>query len=260
MIDFRNKTALITGASSGIGRGFADALAACGARLVLVARSTKTLESVAKQLKKAHGTDARVVTADLSREKSADAVYKAVKKEGLSVDLLINNAGFGTHGQFHTLSIDVDHQEIMLNCVALVRLTHLFIPGMVERADGMIINVASTAAFQPTPYMAVYGATKAFVLSFSEALWAEYKKRNIRVLALCPGATETNFFSVVGTEDAAVGKKRTVQDVVATAFRALERGKPYVIDGLFNYLLAQSSRFATHGQTAMITAGMMKPN
>jgi len=180
----------------------------------------------------------------------------------------------------------------MLNCLALVRLTHLFIPGMVERSDGMIINVASTAAFQPMPYMAVYGATKAYVLSFSEALWAEYKiptqqscgvfshimfciphprssgrgfrarcdkNKNIRVLALCPGATETNFFSVLGTEDTAVGKKRTVQDVVATAFRALERGKPYVIDGLFNYLLAQSSRFATRGQTAMIAAGMMKP-
>jgi uncharacterized protein len=259
MIVYKNKTALITGAWSGIGKGFADALGSRGANLVLVARSAGKLASVAKQIKKAYNTEVEVIAADLSKEKSADAVYKAVRKKGLTVDILINNAGFGTHGRFHTLPADVEQQEVALNCATLVRLTHLVLPGMLAKSEGIIVNVASTAAFQPVPYMAVYGATKAFVLSFSEALWAEYRTHNIRVLALCPGATDTNFFRVLGTEDAAVGKKRTIQGVVETGFKALERGKPYAIDGRLNYFLALSNRFAPRSQVAMISARLMKP-
>ncbi len=259
MIEFKHKTALITGASSGIGEGFAEALALRGADVILVARTKQRLEVLAEHIKKKYKTSAEIIASDLSKDNSADAVYKSVKKKGLSIDILINNAGFGMHGLFHTLSAEVEHSQIFLNCVTPVRLAHLFIPEMVSKSNGIIINVASTAAFQPLPYMAVYGATKAFVLSFSEALWAEYREKNIRILALCPGATDTNFFNVVGTEDAAVGKKRTIKDVVETGLKALERDKPYVIDGRSNYLLALSNRLAPRSIVALISGRLMKP-
>ena len=121
------------------------------------------------------------------REKAPDTVYAEIRGMERNVDILVNNAGVGTYGQFHTLSADEDHKEVMLNVVALVRLTHLFLPAMVERGQGTVVNIASAAAFQPAPYMAVYGASKAFVLSFSEALWAEYRQQGVHVLAVCPG-------------------------------------------------------------------------
>ena len=198
LIGFEKKTALITGASSGIGESFAETLAARGTNVILVARSKGKLDRLAAKIRKARKVAAEVIVADLTEEKAPDKVYSAVKKLGHHVDILINNAGFGSHGPFHTLSTIEDHKEIMLNVVALVRLTHLFLPRMVEGREGIVINVASTAAFQPTPFMAVYGASKAFVLSFSEALWAEYRSHGIRVLALCPGATETSFSKVAG--------------------------------------------------------------
>jgi short-subunit dehydrogenase len=257
-IGFEKKTALITGASSGIGESFAETLAARGTNVILVARSKGKLDRLAAKIRKARKVAAEVIVADLTEEKAPDKVYSAVKKLGHHVDILINNAGFGSHGPFHTLSTNEDHKEIMLNVVALVRLTHLFLPRMVEGREGIVINVASTAAFQPTPFMAVYGASKAFVLSFSEALWAEYRSHGIRVLDLCPGATETNFSKVAG-ESAAVGKKRTVESVIASALKALERGKSYVVDGRLNYIMTQSIRLSPRGLVARVAARMMKP-
>ncbi len=259
MFQYHGKTALITGASAGIGAEFARALAARGTNVVLVARSEDRLRALADELARDHGVRAEVVAADLTRAGAAKELRAAVDARGLAVDLLINNAGFGTHGPFETLAPARDHDEVALNVAAVVDLTHLFLPAMLERGDGAVVNVASTAGFQPVPYMAVYGATKAFVLSFSEALWAECRGRGVRVLALCPGATATEFFDVVGTEDAVLGVKRTPAQVVETGLRALERGRPSAIDGLANYLLAQTTRVAPRAMVARLTGRMMRP-
>ncbi len=259
MYTYKGKTALITGASSGIGETFAHELAARGMNAVLVARSEDRLNKLADDLRAKHAVRAEVVATDLSHDGAAVALHAETEKRGLSIDLLINNAGFGTHGPFETLDAARDHDEVMLNVAAVVDLCHAYLPAMVARGDGAVINVASTAAFQPVPYMAVYGATKAFVLSFSEALWGEYRGRGIHVTALCPGPTETPFFGVVGTEDAAIGSKRTSRQVVVTGLHALETGRLSAIDGLANTLLAQSSRVAPRTLIALISRQVMRP-
>ena len=259
MLSFEKKTALITGASSGIGEAFAKALAAKGTNLVLVARSGDKLKKLASELSKQFNIDAQVLVADLSDPKAPQKVFSAATKKGRSVGILINNAGFGTRGRFHSLPPDKEYSEIMVNVAAVVSLTHLFLPSMVRKKEGIIINVASTGAFQPVPFMAVYGATKAFVLSFSEALWAEYRREGIRVVALCPGETQTNFEKVVGNRQGVFRRKRSAESVVQTALRALERGKSYVIDGGMNYLLANFVRFAPRSSAARMTAQIMKP-
>lgn len=259
MIDFENRTALITGASSGIGEAFAETLAARGSNVILVARSKGKLEGLASRITKKCNVTAEIVVADLSEAGAPDKVFVRVQELGQRVDILINNAGFGSHGHFHSLPMDRVQAMISVNVLTLARLTHLFLTGMVERHEGIIVNVASTAAFQPVPYMAVYGASKAFVLSFSEALWAEYRSQGVRVLALCPGATQTEFFKVAG-ENAAMGKKRTVASVIQSAMRALERGKSFVVDGRLNYLMTQSIRLAPRGVVARSAAEIMAHN
>jgi hypothetical protein len=259
MLTFQGKTALITGASSGIGLTFAITLAGKGADVILVARSAGVLRKLASDIKKRSNVRADVVVADLSDPKAPARVQAAITKKGYKVDILVNNAGFGTHGQFHTLSAEVEHREVMLNAAAVVQLTHLFLPDMLKRKDGVIVNVASTGAFQPVPFSAVYGATKAFVLSFTEALWAEYRKQGIRILALCPGTTDTNFFKARGDDQSAFGKRRTTASVVLTAIRALERGKSYAIDGGMNYFLANMIRLSPRGIAARMTGTFMKP-
>lgn len=259
MFTYQGKTALITGASSGIGATFARTLAARGMNVILVARSEEKLHALANEVAEQFHVRAEVIALDLGCEGAAQEVYAEVQRRGLSVDMLINNAGFATHGHFETLDAARDHDEIMLNVTALVDLTHAFIPSMVSRREGAIINLASTAGMQPLPYMAVYGATKAFVISFSVALTQEYRRRGIRVLALCPGATATNFFNVVGTEDAAVGQKRTPQQVVTTALRALERGQSIVVDGRTNTLLALLTRLTPISFSARVAGFTMRP-
>ncbi|HLH60984.1 MAG TPA: SDR family oxidoreductase [Ktedonobacteraceae bacterium] len=259
MYTYQGKTALITGASSGIGAAFARILAAKGMHVILLARSEDKLRELADEIVGQFGVRAEVIAIDLGCEGAVQDVYEEVQRRGLNVDLLINNAGFATHGHFETLDTARDHVEIMLNVTALVDLTHVFIPGMLSSNEGAIINVASTAAFQPLPYMAVYGATKAFVVSFSVALTQEYRKRGIRVIALCPGATATNFFNVVGTEDAAVGRKRTPQQVVTTALRALECGQSIAVDGRMNALLAVLARLVPMSFSAQMAALTMRP-
>lgn len=228
---YKNKTALITGASSGIGEEFARSLASQGMSLILVARSEDKLQTLASELTARHGGRVEVIVADLSRECAAIEVYRAVEERGLKVDWLINNAGFTTHGEFDQIPAAKDHQQAMLNVVAVVDMTHAFLPDILAR-KGAIINVASTTSFYPLAYQAVYGASKAFVLSFSEALWAEYRERGVRVLALCPGLTTTDFEAA-----RKVGKERsqTAAQVVTEGLRALERSKPYVISGATNY-------------------------
>jgi short-subunit dehydrogenase len=250
-------TTLVTGASGGIGEGFARALAARGDDLVLVARSTSRLEALAADITAKHGVRAEVIAADLSDLSAPDAIVAELDVRGISVDTLINNAGFGTHGEFATLDPQRERDEVIVNVFAPVALTHALLPPMIERKRGAIVNVASTAAFQPLPYMATYGATKAFVLSFSEALAEEVRRHNVRVVALCPGQTETQFFD--GMDEARVGRARTVEQVVATGLRALERGQVVAIDGLANYALANASRFSPRWVTARIAAAMQRP-
>ena len=260
MFKYKGKTALVTGASSGIGAVFARELAARGTHVVLVARSDDKLRSLAQDIRQRYCVRAVVFPADLSQPEGIRMVYDATRERGLAIDILINNAGFATHGPFETLAPERDHEEVMLNVTALVDMTHAFVPQLVERGDGAIINVGSTGSFQPVPYMAVYGATKAFVLSFSEALWEEYRRRGLRVLALCPGATSTAFFNVVGTEDAQVGRMETPEKVVATALRALERRRSFVVSGWSNYLLSVIvSRLLPRSIVVRVVGRMMQP-
>jgi short-subunit dehydrogenase len=235
---FPGQTALVTGASSGIGTVYARQLAANGADLILVARSEGALARLAEEIRTASGRRVEVLPTDLSAPGAAAELSRRVAELGLTVDVLVNNAGFGMHGDLARADADRLTAQVQLNCVAMVDLTRQFLPGMVARKRGTVINVASTAAFQPLPHMAVYGATKAFVRSFTEALWAEAAPAGVKVVCVCPGATETAFFDVVGTADAQVGRRRSPEQVVETTFRALKRGQPTVVDGTGNALLA----------------------
>ncbi len=256
MFHYQGKTALITGASSGIGKVFAEALAARGTHLVLTARSEDKLRALADGLAAQHGIRAETIVADLSREGAPQQIYAEIQQRGLSVDLLVNNAGFGTYGLFAEESHAKQHAEVTVNVTAVVDLSHLFLGPMLQRGEGGIINVASTAAFQPLPYMAVYAATKAFVLSFSEALWAEYRKQGVRVLALCPGPVDTAFFDAVGSREPAVGVMVTPEKVVEVGLRALERGKCSVIPQWQTFLLAQVPRLVPRSLVVRIAEQM----
>ncbi|GAA4674236.1 SDR family NAD(P)-dependent oxidoreductase [Frondihabitans cladoniiphilus] len=231
-------TALITGASTGIGAAFARRLAEDGLDLVLVARSADKLELLASEVRASTGVSVTVLPKDLGARDAPAELAAECERLGLDVDFLLNNAGFGTHG----LVADADPahlaDEVRLNCATLTELTARFLPAMTARGRGTIVNVASNAAFQPLPQMAVYGATKAFVLSFTEALWHEAKGTGVRVLALCPGPTDTPFFEIAG-EDFAGANKRTTDQLIATAKRALARNQPSVVDGLGNAALAR---------------------
>jgi short-subunit dehydrogenase len=261
MYSYAGKTALITGASSGIGEAFAHILAARGMNLVLVARSEDKLRQLAQQLSEQHGIRADVVPADLCLEGAVQEVYRRTQGLGVPVDLLVNNAGFGTYGGFDTLAPEREHEEIMLNVTALVDLAHAFVPAMAERKAGGIINVASIAAFQPLPYHAVYGASKAFVLSFSLALWAEYRTRGVRVVALCPGPTATNFFTVLEAPEMPVmAWMHTPEAVVMAGLRALEQGRPYAVEGRRNAFGAQLTHMTPLALTTRVFAKVMHPH
>jgi short-subunit dehydrogenase len=262
MFSYTGKTALITGASSGIGEAFAQVLAARGMNLVLVARSEEKLRIMARELSQQYGIRADVVPADLSCEDAAQEVYRRTQALGVAFDLLVNNAGFATYGHFETRSSEREHEEIMLNITALVDLTHAFVPAMVERKEGGVINVSSIAAFQPMPYQAVYGASKAFVLSFNMALWAEYRKQGVRVVALCPGPTATNFFAALGADDVPQlgGQMQTPEAVVMTGLRALEKERPYTVEGRRNAFGVQLTHMMQLALTARLFARMTRPH
>ncbi|MGW6914354.1 SDR family NAD(P)-dependent oxidoreductase [Kitasatospora sp. NPDC054939] len=232
-------TALITGASSGLGAEFAAQLAARGHDLVLVARSRDRLTALAERLTAEHRIRAHVIVQDLAEPDAARRIADELTTRGLTVDLLVNNAGFGTCGRFEEIPAARDHDQLMVNVVALVDLTHALLPGMLQRGAGAVVNVASNAGFQPAPYFAVYGAAKAFVLNFGLALRQEYRRRGIRVLTLCPGPVETAFFDTIGTRRAAVtGSMTTPEPVVRAALRALERDRGYTAPGFGNALTA----------------------
>lgn len=263
MDNFQGKTALITGASSGLGESYALELADRGAKVILVARRADRLRDLADRISAKHGIlAATVLPLDLSRKDAAGTLAKILKGRGYQIDILVNNAGFGQAISF----IDEDPQsvidEVTVNIATLVELTHSFLPAMVDRKDGVVINIASTAAFQSLPYMAVYGATKAFVLSFTEALWGEYRKTGVKILTVCPGPTATEFFDANGTSPALGRFLRTREDVMNTTFKELAKRNPKatVIDGGINKVTALISRFFTRRFAIKLSGVVMNPN
>jgi short-subunit dehydrogenase len=237
-------TALITGASSGIGESFAYALARQHYDLVLVARREDRLKAVAAKAREIGAAHTEIVAADLSRGGAPNEVQARLAAVPIQVDFLINNAGFGTNGRFDRLPIAREIEEIELNVTALVALTRLFLPPMVERRNGTIINVASTAAFQPIPYMATYAATKAFVLSFTEAIASETAGTGVRIMALCPGPVHTEFQAVAKNENALMPSfvYMDADTVVSQALAAAARGRRVRINGTLNSAAAVAAR------------------
>jgi len=234
---------LITGASSGIGEAFARALAARGNNLLLVARSEDKLMRLCSELGRISSIHCQQIALDLSRQESPARLFDETKARGLEIDLLINNAGFGSMGEFATLDLAHELNMIDLNMRSLVELTHRFLHPMRERKSGAIINVASTAGFQAVPYMATYAATKAFVLSFSEALWEENRPYGVEVLALCPGVTETGFFAASHIQKPPARTSETPEQVVETALRGLKRRRSSIISGAPNKVMVATERF-----------------
>jgi len=257
-MEYTGKTTLITGASSGIGVHFAEGFAARGSNLILVARRKDLLTDLAAQLTKKYGVSVEVITEDLSLPGSGAALEKKVTQK-FTVDVLVNNAGFGTNNLF----IDEDRariaQEIQLNVGTLVDLTAAFLPAMVERNSGVVVNIASTASFQPVPGMAVYGATKAFVRSFTEAVWGELRGSNVRVLAVNPGATESEFFVVAGGKSP--GKPMPATAVVETMFAALDASAstPSVVVGGVNKVSSSLVKFFPKKTVIKLVAKMFMP-
>jgi short-subunit dehydrogenase len=224
-------TTLITGASSGIGAAFARKFAALGRNVLLVARSEEKLITICNELGRMSGIRAQYFAIDLTEEGAPARLFEETKKRGLEIDMLVNNAGFGSMGYFEKLDLARELEMIQLNVTALLDLTYRFLLPMRDRRQGTIINVASTAGFQPVPFMATYAATKAFVLSFSEALSEENRHFNVHVMALCPGVTETNFFEAAKMDRPPMRGSQTPEEVVETAIRGLKRKKSVIISG-----------------------------
>lgn len=255
--DHRGTTALITGASSGLGEEFARQLAAKGANLVLVARRGDRLEHLAAELRTKHAVGVTTLTQDLGAPGAAAAVSARLAGLGIPVHTLVNNAGFATRNRFEDEDPDRIRDEIALNVAALVDLTREFYPRMLAHGHGALVTVASTGAYQPVPLMAVYGATKAFVLSFTEALWVEARGTGLKVLALSPGATRTEFFEHAG-DDAQVGSMQAPAEVVRLALATLDRRDPppSIISGTSNRLTAGISRVLSRRATARLTGAI----
>jgi uncharacterized protein len=240
------KTALITGASGGIGEALARTLAQHGYNLILVARTMSKLEALGAELIAKNGVEAVSIASDLSAFDASEKLIADLEARGLNVDVLVNNAGFGEYGEFATGDPTKQQQMISLNILTLTMLTRHLLPKMLERKFGRVMNVASTAAFMPGPLMSVYYASKAYVLSFSEALSEELLGSGVTVTALCPGPTESDFQARAAMEDSKLFKGKTLmtsREVAEQGVAALERGQRVIIPGLMNQIQAQASRF-----------------
>ncbi len=249
------KTALITGASFGIGLELARIFAREGYNLVLVARSADKLRQLASELEKTHGTRSLILAVDLTEPGAPAYVLDQTTRADIHVDVLVNNAGFGQYGKFVENDLEECLRQIQLNVTTLTHLTRLYLPAMIERKSGRILNVASTAAFQPGPLMAVYYATKAYVLHFSEAISNELQDTGITVTCLCPGPTETEFQKRANISGIRLSKYGTMdaRTVAEDGYRALIAGKTVAISGFRNWLIAQSVRFAPRRMVAAVT-------
>jgi uncharacterized protein len=239
-------TALVTGASSGLGIGYAHQLAERGADLVLVARRQDRLEALAVELAEKYGTVSTVIPLDLARADAVAELVADLKQRDISVGTLVNSAGFGTYGNFVDLDPARELEEIAVNVSTLTALTQALLPGLLSTAisnphGAALVNLGSTASFQPVPHMAVYGASKAYVLSFTEALWYETRSTGLKVLAVCPGPVKTEFRTVARNEDASYGGSLSVDDVMRTTFGALDRAvtPTHVVVGAQNRALSR---------------------
>jgi short-subunit dehydrogenase len=242
---YADQWALITGASSGIGAEFARRLAARGMHLILIARRQELLAKLAEELHTAHGTKCEIIVSDLNDPAQPAAIAAEVAQRNIKVELLINNAGFGYVSEIETVDLPRVMEMIQVNIKALTELTFRFLGGMVQRGHGGVINVSSVAAFQPVAYMGAYAASKAYVLHFSEALWAEARESGVTVLALCPGPTRTDFFEVAGAKGWLTKKRsQSAEEVVRIGIRALEKKKQYTVGGWINYILSLAVRLA----------------
>ena len=254
------KVTVITGASSGIGEAFARRLAANGHDLVLVARSENKLHELCDELMLEYKIMAHYVALDLLEEDADEKLLEETSKHNFEVDWLINNAGFGSMGDFATLDLEKELDIIRLNVSSLVAMTHRFLPQMRERKRGTVINVSSSAGFQPIPFMATYAATKAFVTSFTEAVAEENRPFGIRTMALCPGATRTNFFAASDIkEPLKVKGEQSPEEVVDAALKGLRRGKNTVISGWANYIGSVLGKHVPDSVSTRVVARALRP-
>ncbi|QUQ72596.1 SDR family NAD(P)-dependent oxidoreductase [Kutzneria sp. CA-103260] len=257
-LDLRGGLTLVTGASAGIGAEFARQLARRGSDLVLVARREDRLASLAVEIEAAHGVAVTVLACDLAQPGAAGDLAAALRDRGLRLTGLVNNAGFGTYGPFADEDAARLRAEIAVDVQAVVELSRIFLDDLLASGRGVLINVASMAAYTPVPRMAVYGAAKAFVLSFTEALWQEHRGTGLRVLALSPSATQTEFFDVTGPDAAGRARLHTPELVVETALRTLDRRDPppSVAVGRMNRLVLALSRLASRRRSVMMMGAM----
>lgn len=258
----RHQWALVTGASQGIGMELARCFARDGVNLILVARSGDRLQALAESWRAAHGIQVQVFAMDLSQEQAPDQLHKQLKDAGIRVSYLVNNAGVGLYGRYPSTPMDVEHQMIQLNCLALTRLTKLFLADMLAQKHGRILNLASTASFQPGPYQAVYFATKAYVLSYSEAIAEDLGGTGVTVTALCPGLTESGFVERAGMGRSGFVQRASIasaEQVAAAGYRAMHAGRRVVVPGLLNWLSAQAPRLVPRRLVTSLVSAMMKP-
>jgi uncharacterized protein len=254
-----NKLALITGASAGIGLELAKQLAAGGANLVLTARRADRLKSLADELSGKHRIKTETFSADLARPGAPDEIFEFTSHKNLEIELLVNNAGFGVFGRAHEAEPARLAEMIQVNCTAVTALTRLYLPGMVARRHGDILIVSSVAAFQPVPYISAYAATKAFDLLFAEGVAEEVREFGVRVCALCPGSTTTEFQQVARQPDRTFRYPESAEKVARVGLKGLAQGKVTVISGMQNRLMVETERFAPRRFTARMAARVMRP-
>ncbi len=256
---WQGKWALITGASAGIGMAIARELAAGGTNLILTARRRDRLTGLAGELSAKHDIRTLVCVADLAQPLGPQEIFAFTESKGISVDLLVNNAGFGAYGEFQKVRLDRLLEMVQVNVSAVVHMTHLYLPGMISRRRGDILILASTAAFQAVPYITTYAATKSFDLEFAEGLAEEVRQYGIRVCALCPGSTETEFFQVAGQRNHTRRAPETAAKVARVGLRGLAAGKSSVVSGFKNWMGAEAVRFVPRRMVTRITGGMFRP-
>lgn len=261
MTPWSGKWALVTGASAGIGKALAEELARGGTNLVLTARRRERLEDLAQQLGAAHKVQTRIFVADLTERDAPEKIFHFTAEQGIKIELLINNAGFGAYGELPTVEARRLTEMVQVNCAAVLHLTRLYLPEMVARRSGYVLIVASTASFQSVPYLSTYAATKSFDLLLAEGLAEEMKPYGVRVCALCPGSTESEFAEVAGQSHVAATRanRETAEKVARTGLRALAAGKSYVISGLGNYLGVFGQRLVSRRMVARVAGRMFKP-
>jgi short-subunit dehydrogenase len=257
--EWRGKWALITGASAGIGLALAEQLAAAGANVVLTARRSDRLEALAVRLRSEYGVEARVIAADLADPSAPEQLLSATEGSGLAIDILINNAGFGYNGEFVKGDAAWQRQMVDVNCAVVVHLTRLFLPKMVERRRGYVMIVASTAAYQPVAYMATYAATKVFDRFLAEALAHEVAGYGVKVSALCPGPTESEFNQVAGLHQIPGRSSQSAEEVARVGLEGLVGGKPWVIPYVAGKVMVFMQRFVPRQLVSGAAAKMFRP-